>query len=105
MLDKSKLSRSLQSKELVIYNNKKYNFFVCNIIEGLEILEGWEYVEDALDDLSELILLQIKNINKINNKLFTVGGSKTSYTSLSQLTKLCQKITGNKINPVRKYLK
>ena len=50
-----------------------------------------------IDDLSELILLQIKNINKINNKLFTVGGSKTSYTSLSQLTKLCQKITGNKI--------
>ena len=56
-------------------------------------------VRDVLhiDDLSELILLQIKNINKINNKLFTVGGSKTSYTSLSQLTKLCQKITGNKI--------
>ena len=50
-----------------------------------------------IDDLSELILLQIKNIDKINNKLFTVGGSKTSYTSLSQLTKLCQKITGNKI--------
>ena len=50
-----------------------------------------------IDDLSELILLQIKNINKINNKLFTVGGSKTSFTSLSQLTKLCQKITGNKI--------
>ena len=50
-----------------------------------------------IDDLSELILLQIKNINKINNKLFTVGGSKTSYTSLSQLTRLCQKITGNKI--------
>ena len=56
-------------------------------------------VRDVLhiDDLSELILLKIKNINKINNKLFTVGGSKTSYTSLSQLTKLCQKITGNKI--------
>ena len=50
-----------------------------------------------IDDLSELIFLQIKNINKINNKLFTVGGSKTSYTSLSDLTKLCQKITGNKI--------
>ena len=50
-----------------------------------------------IDDLCELILLQIKNINKINNKLFTVGGSKTSYTSLSQLTKLCQKINGNKI--------
>ena len=50
-----------------------------------------------IDDLCELIILQIKNIKKINNKLFTVGGSKTSYTSLSELTKLCQKITGNKI--------
>ena len=53
MLDKSKLSRSLQSKELVIYNNKKYNFFVCDIIDGLKILTGWEHKEDALDDLSE----------------------------------------------------
>ena len=53
MLDKSKLSRSLQSKELVIYNNKKYNFFVCDIIDGLKILTGWEHKKDALDDLSE----------------------------------------------------
>ena len=48
-------------------------------------------------DLCELIKLKIKKINKINNKLFTVGGSKQSYTSLRNLTFLCEKITGNKI--------
>ena len=31
-------------------------------------------------DLCSLILIQIKKINKITNKLFTVGGSKKSYT-------------------------
>ena len=56
-------------------------------------------VRDVLhiDDLSELVNLQIKKINKINNKIFTVGGSKKSYTSLRQLTDICEKITNNKI--------
>ncbi len=56
-------------------------------------------VRDVLhvDDLSELINLQIRKINKINNKIFTVGGSKKSYTSLRQLTGICEKITKNKI--------
>ena len=56
-------------------------------------------VRDVLhiDDLSELINIQIKNLNKINNTLFTVGGSKKSYTSLKKLTEMCHKITGNKI--------
>ena len=56
-------------------------------------------VRDVLhiDDLCELINLQIKKINKINNKIFTVGGSKKSYTSLRQLTHICEKITKNKI--------
>ena len=35
--------------------------------------------------------------NKIYNKLFTVGGSKHSYTSLLELTKICEKVTNNKI--------
>ncbi len=48
-------------------------------------------------DLCELINLQIRKINKINNKIFTVGGSKKSYTSLRQLTYICEKITNNKI--------
>ena len=50
-----------------------------------------------IDDLCELIFIQIKKFNKIYNKLFTVGGSKLSYTSLVELTKICQKITNNKI--------
>ena len=56
-------------------------------------------VRDVLhiSDLCELINLQIKKMNVINNKLFTVGGSKKSYTSLKDLTKLCEKISNNKI--------
>jgi len=54
--------------------------------------------------LSNLILIQIRKFNKINNKLFTVGGSKKSYTSLKNLTFICEKITKNKIN-IRKKSK
>ena len=56
-------------------------------------------VRDVLhiDDLSKLIYLQINKFNKIYNKLFTVGGSKKSYTSLIQLTKICENLTNNKI--------
>ena len=50
-----------------------------------------------INDLNELIFKQIKKINKINNRLFTVGGSWRSYTSLVDLTKTCEKITKNKI--------
>jgi len=48
-------------------------------------------------DLCDLIFLQIKKFSKINNKIFTVGGSKKSYVSLKQLTKICEKVTENKI--------
>ena len=56
-------------------------------------------VRDVLhiDDLCELIFLQIKKFKKINNKLFTVGGSKKSCISLVELTKICEKLTKNKI--------
>ena len=47
-----------------------------------------------INDLCELILIQVKKFNKIYNKLFTVGGSKKSFTSLKDLTKICEKITG-----------
>ena len=63
-------------------------------------------VRDVLHiyDLCDLIFLQIKKFKKINNKMFTVGGSKKSYVSLVQLTKICEKITKNKIkfNKVKK---
>ena len=50
-----------------------------------------------IDDLNNLILFQIKKINKINNKIFTVGGSQKSYVSLNKLTQICEKITGTKL--------
>ncbi len=50
-----------------------------------------------IDDLCSLILKQVKYINRINNKIFTVGGSKKSSTSLLSLTKSCQKITKNNV--------
>ena len=50
-----------------------------------------------IDDLCSLIFLQIKKFKKTFNKTFTVGGSKFSYTSLNQLTKICEKVTNNKI--------
>ena len=50
-----------------------------------------------INDLCDLILVQIKKFDKLHNKLFTVGGSNKSYTSLNNLTKICQKITKNKI--------
>ncbi len=50
-----------------------------------------------IKDLCNLIFLQIKKFNVINNKLFTVGGSKKSFVSLKNLTRLCEKITKNKI--------
>jgi len=48
-------------------------------------------------DLCKLILLQIKNFNKINNLIFNVGGSNYSSTNLKSLSKICEEITGNKI--------
>jgi len=54
-------------------------------------------IRDVLhvSDLCELIYLQIMKINKINNMLFTIGGSTKSFVSLIDLTKKCQEITGN----------
>ncbi len=56
-------------------------------------------VRDVLhiDDLKKLIFLQIKKLSKINNKIFTVGGSIKNKISLIELTKICQRITGNEI--------
>ncbi len=51
-----------------------------------------------IHDLCELVDLQIKKINSINNTLFTVGGSKKNSISLKELTKVCEKISGNRLN-------
>ena len=49
----------------------------------------------SLEKNNELITQ--KKFNKISNKTFCVGGSFKSYTSLQNLSNICEKITGNKI--------
>ena len=63
-----------------------------------------QQIRDVLhiEDLCFLILAQIKNIDKINNKLFNVGGSIQNSTTLRELTKVCQMITKNKVKIFKK---
>ena len=50
-----------------------------------------------INDVCELIHLQIKNLNKINNDVFNIGGGFKNKISLKDLTNKCQKLTKNKI--------
>lgn len=56
-------------------------------------------VRDILhvDDLVDLIDLQIHNIEKFNGKIYNVGGGLENSASLQEMTAICEKITGNKI--------
>ena len=45
----------INKKALNTYNNKDYRFFIVDVYDKpLTILSGWEYKEDARDDLNEL---------------------------------------------------
>lgn len=48
-----------------------------------------------IEDLCMLILKQIKKINIVNNKVFTVGGGKNNAISLKDLTLKAQQISNN----------
>ena len=50
-----------------------------------------------ISDVCKLIMLQIKKIGTINNLTINAGGGKKNSISLKNLTKICQKITSNKI--------
>jgi CDP-paratose 2-epimerase len=56
-------------------------------------------VRDLLhvDDLFNLIDLQVTHLSKINGRIYNVGGGDKVSLSLCETTKLCQRITGNKI--------
>jgi CDP-paratose 2-epimerase len=56
-------------------------------------------VRDILhvDDLVDLIDLQIHQIEKFTGKIYNVGGGLTNSVSLAEMTTICEKITGNKI--------
>ena len=50
-----------------------------------------------ITDVCKLISKQIKKINSINNLTLNAGGGKKNAISLKDLTKICQKITSNRI--------
>ena len=50
-----------------------------------------------IDDVCEIIFLQIRNFNKISNKIFNIGGGIKNVISLKRLTTKCEKLTKNKI--------
>ena len=57
-----------------------------------------------IDDVCKIILLQIKNIKKINNDTFNIGGGPNNAISLKNLTIKCQKLTKNVIK-LKKIIK
>jgi len=50
-----------------------------------------------INDACEIILIQIKKIKKINNKIFNIGGEINNSISLKDLTIKCEELTKNKI--------
>ena len=51
--EKIELNEGLQLENNLNAFNNDYKYFVCDIYDGLQILSGWEYKEDALDDLGD----------------------------------------------------
>jgi CDP-paratose 2-epimerase len=50
-----------------------------------------------IDDLFRLADFQIHNMEKLNGRLFNVGGGTEISVSLKELTAICEKFTGNRI--------
>lgn len=50
-----------------------------------------------INDLFRLVDWQIHNIDKINGRVYNVGGGYQCSVSLLELTRICEEITGNKI--------
>jgi CDP-paratose 2-epimerase len=51
-----------------------------------------------IDDLFQVINLQINHLSKYNSQIYNIGGGYQNSFSLLELTRLCQKITGNTIS-------
>lgn len=51
-----------------------------------------------IDDLSDLVSLQIQQFDKFKSETFNVGGGLEVSASLKEFTKVCENVTGNKIN-------
>jgi len=50
-----------------------------------------------VDDLFEVIKIQMEDIDRYNAEVYNIGGGVENSLSLLEMTKLCEEITGNKI--------
>jgi len=50
-----------------------------------------------IDDLFDILDIQINSMEKFNGQIFNIGGGKENCVSLKELTAICEKVTGNKI--------
>jgi CDP-paratose 2-epimerase len=57
-----------------------------------------------IDDIFRLIDLQVMSLDNISSEIYNIGGGKRISLSLQETTRLCRKITGNRI-PIGSELK
>lgn len=50
-----------------------------------------------IDDVFDVIDSQLNNFDKVKNGVFNIGGGRDISVSLLELTKICEQVTGNKI--------
>jgi len=50
-----------------------------------------------INDLFDILDIELLNIDRYSGNIYNIGGGPKNSVSLSELTKICQKITGNKI--------
>ena len=51
-----------------------------------------------IDDLFDILDIQLNNFAQYNGQTFNIGGGVKNSLSLQELTKLCENVTGNKLN-------
>ena len=87
-----KVEQGLISLWLWKHMNKKSIKYIGYGGKGVQIRDVLH-----VEDFCELIMKQIKQIEKKHNYLFCIGGGRKNTINLRKLTKECEKITGNKI--------
>lgn len=50
-----------------------------------------------IDDLFDILDIQVNDLLKYNGGIYNIGGGKENSVSLLELTKICEKITGNRV--------
>lgn len=50
-----------------------------------------------IDDLFDILNIQLNNPDEYNGNIYNIGGGKENSVSLKELTQICEKVTGNKI--------